>query len=361
MSANTSLDNSVDYQTTFANSGTAYIHVLARDAYKANLGGTTYYYGLSCTGDVAVNGGTTNSAFVAGVGSKYTAEFSVAQNTANVPLTTTCTVSVNNVSLGTKSITFRGDLAKITAALYQVGTSGTGASGSTAGLISYKFFDSAGNRLPYNQTGFGTIALTATGSALVNAIAVKTNTTTTDTGYAYYNCVDATKSGKVAAVLKATNAAGATISANSVDATCGGALDTYTATLDKTTYNTGDIATLTITGLDKNGAIVNDSVTAGTGAAIAIGGMTAVAAPSTADLFSGGVLKYTYTVGTTAGNYVASVNLPSAGTQTTPVTVKVTVASAGGVSNNDILAAIVKLIASINKQIAALQKALLKK
>jgi hypothetical protein len=41
-------------------------------------------------------------------------------------------------------------------------------------------------------------------------------------------------------------------------------------------------------------------------------------------------------------------------------TVNIT-APTGGVSNADVLKAIVSLIASINKQIAALQKALLKK
>jgi len=39
----------------------------------------------------------------------------------------------------------------------------------------------------------------------------------------------------------------------------------------------------------------------------------------------------------------------------------VKITSGGGVSNADVLKAIVSLIASINKQIAALQKALLKK
>jgi hypothetical protein len=160
--------------------------------------------------------------------------------------------------------------------------------------------------------------------------------------------------------LKRVNAAGATISAPAVNATCSGALDTYSASLDKATYNTGDIATLTIKGLDINGVIVNDFVEAGTGAAITISGMTAVTAPATTDTFSEGVLTYTYKVDNTAGNFVASVYLPSAGTQLAASTVRVTVGSQG-VSNADVLKAIVSLIASINKQIAALQKALLKR
>ena len=58
--------------------------------------------------------------------------------------------------------------------------------------------------------------------------------------------------------------------------------------------------------------------------------------------------------------YVASVYLSVALTQTAAVTQKVTIGTQG-VSNADVLKAIVSLIASINKQIAALQKALLKK
>jgi hypothetical protein len=48
-------------------------------------------------------------------------------------------------------------------------------------------------------------------------------------------------------------------------------------------------------------------------------------------------------------------------TDDSPKTVQYKVAGAAGVSNADVLKAIVSLIASINKQIAALQKALLRR
>ena len=356
------LDTSVDQKTSYSNGGTAYIHALARDAYKLPLTGITYYYGISCTGDVVVNGGTTNGAFIAGEATYYSPEFYVAQGTLNTGLTTTCSITVNNVVIGTKAITFAGDLAKITTTLYAAGTSGVAANGTGAGIIKYTYLDAAGNRLATTGTGLGSPSLTTTGSALINAIADVSNylTTSTTTGRVSYNCVGATKSGTVSVVLKRVNAAGATISAPAVAATCSGALDTYSASLNQATYNTGDIATLTIKGLDINGVIVNDFVEAGTGAAITISGMTAVTAPATTDTFSEGVLTYTYKVDNTGGNYVASVYLPSAGTQTAASTVKVVV-TAQGVQLADVLKAIVSLIASINKQIAALQKALLKK
>jgi hypothetical protein len=361
------LDNSVDKETSFANGATAYVNVTARDAYKLPLAGSTYYYGIACTGDVAVNTGTTNGGFVAGATGQYSAQFAVAQATANAGVNTTCTVTVNNVVLATKAITIKGDLAKIEASLRTIGTSNVAAAAAGAGTISYKYFDAAGNRLATTGTGLAAPSLTATGSALINNISSASAVTdyvvltdATTTGRVSYGCVGAGKSGDVSVVLKVTNAAGATISANAVTASCGGALDTYSASLDKATYNTGDIATLTVKGLDINGKKVNDFVTAGASAAITISGMTAVTTPATTDAFYGGELVYTYKVDNTAGNYVASVYLPSAGTQTSASTVKVTVGSQG-VSNADVLKAIVSLIASINKQIAALQKALLKK
>jgi hypothetical protein len=83
---------------------------------------------------------------------------------------------------------------------------------------------------------------------------------------------------------------------------------------------------------------------------------------------SNGVVKFTFTVGTssgiTAGSYNALVDFPTlvAAETATIQTVAYKVATSdSGVSNADVLKAIVSLIASINKQIAALQKALLRR
>ena len=92
--------------------------------------------------------------------------------------------------------------------------------------------------------------------------------------------------------------------------------------------------------------------------------MTAVTAPSSTDLFVGGVKTYKFIVGSTEGSYQMQVDLPKFNSSATPqaaVTVAYKIAGTGAVSNADVLKAIVSLIASINKQIAALQKALLKK
>jgi hypothetical protein len=92
--------------------------------------------------------------------------------------------------------------------------------------------------------------------------------------------------------------------------------------------------------------------------------MTAITAPTTTDSFDSavGVKKYTFSVGTSEGAFVGTFKIAGA-TDTAAKTVqyKIAAPSSGAVSNADVLKAIVSLIASINKQIAALQKALLKR
>jgi hypothetical protein len=92
--------------------------------------------------------------------------------------------------------------------------------------------------------------------------------------------------------------------------------------------------------------------------------MTAVTAPTNGDLFSSaaGAKTYQFSVGTTEGAFVGTFKITGA-TDTAAKTIqyKVAAPASGAVSNADVLKAIVSLIASINKQIAALQKALLRR
>jgi hypothetical protein len=93
--------------------------------------------------------------------------------------------------------------------------------------------------------------------------------------------------------------------------------------------------------------------------------MTVVTAPvNNIDTFSSGVKTYKYAVGTTSGNYNCVVDLTAWNASSTPqaaITVPYTVSGDGGVSNAQVLQSIVALIASINKQIQALQALILKK
>ena len=83
------------------------------------------------------------------------------------------------------------------------------------------------------------------------------------------------------------------------------------------------------------------------------------------DADDAGVKSYQFTVGSDEGDFVAVVSAPvvkaansSAGNQSLPYSIK---PSTSVVSNADVLKSIVALIASINKQIQALQKLILKR
>ena len=154
----------------------------------------------------------------------------------------------------------------------------------------------------------------------------------------------------------------ATVVKKSFTIACGGALDTWTIALDKASYQPGEIATLTVTGKDAKGNLVNTNDTLGT-LEYSFGGMTAVTAPTSADKFSSaaGVKRYTFSVGTSEGSFVGTFKIAGA-TDTSAKTVQYAVKSSStAVSNADVLKSIVALIASINKQIQALQKLILKR
>jgi hypothetical protein len=181
-----------------------------------------------------------------------------------------------------------------------------------------------------------------------------------------FTCTSATGTANLKYTI--TNAALATVTSNELAVKCAKAPSTYTASLDKASYAQGSIATLTITAKDSAGNAPADGSKLGTTGASALSItcgalMTAVTLPVTdADTWTSGVKTYKFTVGTTAGSYNCVVDLPlynSAATPQTAQTIAYAIAGDGSASNSDVLKAIVSLIASINKQIAALQKALL--
>jgi len=96
------------------------------------------------------------------------------------------------------------------------------------------------------------------------------------------------------------------------------------------------------------------------GVTYAFGGMTAVTAPTNNDTFTSGpgTKTYQFSVGTSEGAFVGTFKVTGA-TDTAAKTVQYKVANQNAaVSTNEVLAAIVKLIATINKQIRQLQKQL---
>ena len=105
---------------------------------------------------------------------------------------------------------------------------------------------------------------------------------------------------------------------------------------------------------------------------MSIGGLDkTITGPTTADVLDGGSLTYKYTVGATEGSYSGAVKFTTideryasvvSAAGAPAVTTNIVVKSAStAVSNADVLKSIVALIASINKQIQALQKLILKR
>jgi trimeric autotransporter adhesin len=285
---------------------------------------------------------------------------SIKRAVANTAATSVVTISVNGVVFGSRSLTFVGEAASISV---------TSVKGQKAEAVaktdSFAFTvkDSAGNLL----TG----ATVTQDSARYNA-SVTTATAGTTAAYnadateAGWTC--STTEGTATLRLKTLKADGITaVYSPDFVAGCYGDPDSYTASFDKASYVPGDIATLTISAKSSKGNPTNDYAvlgTAGSDVSIAGSNMTAVVTPTNADKFSKGSKSYKFIVGSTEGSYNMVVNLPnwnySGGPQPLTVAYKIA-ASSATVSNADVLKAIVSLIASINKQIAALQKALLRR
>jgi hypothetical protein len=173
--------------------------------------------------------------------------------------------------------------------------------------------------------------------------------------------------------MKYTNTSGTIVKSNTWDSGCADVPYTVEASWDRVSYVPGSIATLSLKFKDSKGNLANAYDPIGESGTAAI--MTVAGGPSTAaitpiagtDKPSGttGIKTYQYVVTSIEGDFIAVIvpteikeNNSSAVNISLPYSIK---AATTGVSNADVLKAIVSLIASINKQIAALQKALLKK
>jgi hypothetical protein len=231
---------------------------------------------------------------------------------------------------------------------------------ANAAAVYASALDAAGNAID-NVTLAPETTYYNAGLTSITSIVTKPGSLTATDNSADITC---TAKGAQKMQLKTTNASSVSIKSAVLDLFCAGGVVTYAASFDKASYVPGDIATLTITAKDSAGNLTNDYAATGADVSIAGSNMTAVTAATSVDTFTNGVKKYKFIVGSTEGSYQMSVDLPAYNDATTPqeaVTVAYKIAGSGGVSNADVLKAIVSLIASINKQIAALQKALLKR
>jgi hypothetical protein len=378
----------VDTTTAITNAQTAYIVFDLDDAYDASLDGGSLV--VSATNGALVSLGATSATAAAGTTSTLVSTdaptnkaVQVIQGTANAPMTTTVTISFNGTTVCTKTITIRGEVASL--AIANVGTEDLSTTGGSAawiadgtnraGSFTVTAKDSAGNTVVPAVAGFA--ADSATLTTTVQAIAISSANVASSVSssvaawnYSVGNFTCGATAGESSVKLKYTNpSSGTVVTSPAFTARCADNAYTYTASFDKASYVQGEIATLTVQFLDSKGNKAN-SVTAH-GALTATHPMMtmvsglgdATSVPAKAD----GTRTYTLTVGTTtgltAGSYTSIIDYASltavAATKATPL-YKVTTGS-DSTTNADVLKSIVALIASINKQIQALQKLILKR
>ena len=315
----------------------------------------------SATGGAVVS--FDNATFAANIQSTYSAgtygNVYVKQGTSNAPVSAaqvTLNVGASATPFAVKGFKIVGDVDKIELSAPARGLTG---GGNAAGFyLAVK--DSAGNLI-------AGITPTVAGSSINGSVTAVTPaaSSATDVSAQAFTC--STTRGTSTITYTRTNARLQTITSNALPVVCAGDPYKYTASLDKASYTQGSIATLTISATDLDGKPVSDYSKLGTaGAALSITcgtNMSVVTAPvNNSDTFTAGVKTYKYAVGTTAGSYNCVVDLPAWNSTSTPqaaITVPYTIAGDGSVSNAEVLKSIVALIASINKQIAALQKLIL--
>jgi hypothetical protein len=388
--ASSTYPSGVDSTGIVANDGVWYIDFDLNDAYNANLPNGNIV--ATATNGALVNIGTASgTAPVLGTASTDTNYSNgsghtviISQPTSGAPLTTTVTLTYNGTVFCTKTVTIRGKVASL-----EVGNIGTqnlnGSTGSSiwiesnagtisglpAGTFTVVAKDSAGNIVSTDSTLGSYSAVASTLTTTVQAISVGTRSTTASTStYGFYN-VGTWTCGAVAGsssvkIKFTTTGTGEAVESPAFTARCASTPYTYTASFDKASYKQGDIAKLTVQFLDSKGNKSN-SVSAPGASTLTLPMLTSVdyASSATAVTKADGSLVFTFTVGTTgtftAGTYTGIVNY-SALTAQVPATVTYTVSSGGDTTTNaDVLKSIVALIASINKQIQALQKLILKR
>ena len=372
--------------STPANGNYGFLNFTLKDAYNQTLDT------LGAVTIEATNGGLVKYDGTLGTGATPTASLDVTTDAsgtvsvarpaaqANKGFSTTVTVKYNGVVVGTQSFTFYGEVATMVATYTSVARSGTtfGDDGTEAQPFRVVYRDSAGAFLAPaagdTTVVSGTTNSIVTGAAIYAAPVISTATS----AKGQVTCAGSTpglpgstSAGSADLQLQHVNASGTVIKSNVWKQQCSGDPYTYTVSLDKSVYTPGAVATLTITCKDALGNISSAHPGLGTGSptSLTITGLgTAVIAPANTDACgdtSFGTKAYQYVLGNTESDYSAIVSvgvINTANSNESNKTVSYSIKASGtSVTNAEVLKSIVALIASINKQIQALQKLILKR
>ena len=366
--------SNVDENTTSENGGALYIRIIANNAYGSGLAAGAW--SATATNGALVNmssnqvlgtataAGTISTDVDTSLSSTVTVRVDPA--TAGVALNTAVTVTYEGQAVAAKNLTFLGEAAKINVLSVKTGTVGTTGAANT-GYFVYSLTDAAGNAVS------GSVALAgATATSRTPAITAAKNATplvpaapaapfaaigSTGNGVVGFDCTSVGGVGTSNLTITSSSGVNGNTLTATVAATCRGGINTYVVSTDKASYKIGEIAVITITAQDSAGGVVSDAASMGATETVSVGGGTLTKAVAATDLFTDGKRTYNAQM-TTAGtfNVVVSVSGTTTKTATTGYTV-----GGGDASNAEVLKSIVALIASINKQIQALQKLILKR
>jgi hypothetical protein len=384
---NFTLASSVDVASSTTNGNSMWVNFALNDAYNndlplGNIVATATNGALLSYQDGATAAAGTASTVVAYDRGSADA-IRVTQGTADAPLSTTVTITYNGTTVCTKTVGFAGAPTKLAVTVSETQKL-NGSDGKAdfledgyarAGLFTVLATDAAGNQVATSAIGtFSANAASLAGQTIVSALSVTSSATQTSTtlpgrvSTGTYTCGATAGEVKTAKLDFTITATGKVITSDAFTIRCADKPHSYTASFDKATYVQGEIATLTVKFLDSKGNAANSIDTTGTWTSVTPMLTNVSATGAAAGLGTTGSKTYTYTVGTasgmTAGTYTSIIDfgtLTGAGTavKATP-TYKLTT---GGdtTTNADVLKSIVALIASINKQIQALQKLILKR
>jgi hypothetical protein len=384
--SNFTLASNADGTTATTNGNSMFINFALNDAYNNDLDNGNIVATATNGALLAYSNGATAVAGTASTVVAYDAgsgdSIRVTQATANAPISTTVTITYNGTTICTKTVGIAGEVTKIAVTVTDTQNLSTSA-GKTdfledgygrTGLFTVLATDAGGNQVATSAIGtFAVDAASLLGQTLVTDLSVTSSATQTSTtlpgrvSTGTYTC--GSTAGEVKTVkLNFTNTgSGKVVASDAFTVRCAGNPSTYTVSLDKASYVQGEIATVTATFLDSKGNAANSVGSTGSWTSV-LPMLTNVAATGTASAANkSGVRTFTYTVGTntgiTSGTYTGVIDftaLTAAGAVRATPTYKV---STGGdtTTNADVLKSIVALIASINKQIQALQKLILKR
>jgi len=353
----------------------SYLALALNDAYGEDVDTTLLALTATTTGGCSINwdataaSGTT-TAVDTGAGNQNENLVILGDNT---PRSCTVTVTLGTTTVATKTVLFTGDAATLaivpssTSSYWTHNNTGAGLAGTAnVDAIAYVTKDSAGNVI---NTG-GTPSLSdGTGSQQQSTVTAGSYASTTQRTYGLAT-LDVSVGSATASLgagtyrLKLTRASdgvsiySAVTTANNSSAS----YYTYEVAWDKATYNVGDIMTMSVSLKDSGGRLAPDNTEVGANIVIVVNGATEAAPEASTDKTTNGVKKYYFSAGTTAAAYGYSALLPANGSGQGVVTGTYTIKDPNsGTSNADVLKSIVALIASINKQIQALQKLILKR